>query len=270
MTSSLLINGQPADSLIASDRAIQYGDGVFTTIRIKDGELAFWSEHQRRLEQGLARLGIDFHEWDALGACSVKQAIGHSDAVLKILISRGSGGRGYLPPSPAKANWIISLHPMPSHYALWRQQGISLHLSPIQLAKQPLLAGIKHLNRLEQVLIRQHAQRQGWLDALVCDTDGMLVESSVANVFWRIGNTWYTPELSYAGVDGIMRQHLMRILQKQGDSLYQVRCAPSCLAQATQLLLCNSLMGVVPVTDFAGHQYSLNGLAQLNKECGFV
>ncbi|MBN7820623.1 aminodeoxychorismate lyase [Bowmanella yangjiangensis] len=270
MTSSLLVNGQPADQLAVTDRATQYGDGVFSTLRIKDGELQFWQAHLDRLKTGLERLGIDFSCWDRLQDCCVEQAIGHSEGVLKILISRGSGGRGYLPPSPAQATWILSLHPMPVHYALWRQQGITLQLSPLQLAKQPLLAGIKHLNRLEQVLIRQHAEAQGWQDALVCDTDGMLVESSVANLFWQVGNSWYTPDLHFAGVDGIMRQQLVKALELRGDQVYQVRSAPSCLLQAEQLLLCNSLMGVVPVNSYAGHFYHKDDVAQLNKECGFV
>ncbi len=267
MTANMLINGQPHTHLPAADRAFQYGDGVFTTIRVKEGMPEFWPLHKQRLQQGLERLGMVFSQWQQVSQSVHDLASTHVGAVVKVLISRGEGGRGYLPPQQMQANWIVSQHPLPEHYADWRLQGISLGQSEIQLARQPLLAGIKHLNRLEQVLIRQHVHQQGWDDALVCDTDNMLVETSVANLFWQLGHCWYTPDLQFAGVEGVIRRLLIDHLQHKGHQVHQVRATSQVLMQASSVLICNSLMGIVPVRQIGEQVYPMDTARQLNKEC---
>ncbi|GAB3016407.1 aminodeoxychorismate lyase [Bowmanella dokdonensis] len=257
MDITTLINGRPAVQLAVADRATQYGDGLFTTVRVKNGCLQHWSLHLARLKQGLLRLNIDFSKWRQLQDCAFSLAKEQSEGVLKVLISRGEGGRGYLPAEQGTPNWILTLHPLPGQYQDWREKGIALQKSQISLAKQPLLAGLKHLNRLEQVMIKQEIAAQGWQDALVCDTDKMLVETSVANLFWQTGNQWYTPSLRYAGVKGVMRKCLLDALSRQGVSVIRVRMRAEVLFDASLVCITNSLMGVVPVRSILDHQYDV-------------
>lgn len=235
-----------------ADRALQYGDGCFTTIAYRNSQLEHFDAHIKRLKKACQVLFIEFEAWHSLIASvhqSLKQPVpATADCVIKIIISRGQGGRGYSPQGCDNPNFIISQHVMPSHYQQWQSAGIPLTISPIKLAKQPLLAGIKHLNRLEQVLIKQALLATDYLDALVCDTENILIESSIANVFWYENNTWFTPSVNDCGVAGVMRQTLLDVFKTKGVIVKQTQRAITDLAGIEEMFLCNSLMKVVPVT----------------------
>ncbi|CAH0533034.1 Aminodeoxychorismate lyase [Vibrio stylophorae] len=249
------INGQPASQVNARDRALHYGDGCFTTAQMCHGTILDWSSHLARLQDHCQRLWISFDEWSALESCCQRIAHERQQGVLKVLISRGSGGRGYSPQGCDAPMWLVQTSELPSHYEQWRQQGVRLGLSEVSLARQPLLAGIKHLNRLEQVLIKQALLATDWDDALVCDTVGHIIETSMANVFWRIGNILYTPKLDQAGVAGIMRAKVLGQCAFLGVECQQV-CEPiSALTMADELMICNALLGVAPVQQFEQRMY---------------
>jgi 4-amino-4-deoxychorismate lyase len=163
------------------------------------------------------------------------------------MITRGEGGRGYSPEGAVNPNFIITLHAIPAHYTLWHTKGIKLTISPITLASQPLLAGIKHLNRLEQVLVKQALVQTGYDDAIVCDTQQQIIETSVANLFWYKDNVWYTADLSKSGVEGVMRNHVLEVMQQKGIECQVVKQDVSVLFDAQELFVCNSLMMLVPV-----------------------
>lgn len=246
----MIINGQPATQLDLTDRSIQYGDGCFTTIATSNGKVVHWDLHLRRLQRSVQRLFIDFEKWQELKHNVDKLAQSNDKCVIKIILTRGSGGRGYGVNGVSHSNYILTVHQMPTHYADWQTSGISLGLSPIQLSKQPLLAGIKHLNRLEQVLIKRDLEQKQFDDAIVCDTDGMVVESSVANVFWRKGNSWFTPDLYYSGVEGVMRNLVLAYFDSKRLPVDKVRANLETFKQADEIFICNSLMGIVPVKSF--------------------
>lgn len=247
----MIVNGHYTSQLNLADRATQYGDGCFTTIAVSAGKLEYWSEHLQRLHSSCARLHIEFTRWieleDNLHTLAEKKGQG----VLKVIISRGEGGRGYGLKGVGLATYIITEHDMPTHYRGWQQAGIKLNVSPIQLAKQPLLAGLKHLNRLEQVMIKRHLEQSVFDDCLVTDTDSMLVESSAGNLFWRQGDIWYTPELTSCGVEGVMRNQLFELIRQQDDQVQQIRATLDILQEADEVLVCNCLMKIVPVTSFS-------------------
>ncbi|ALT00401.1 hypothetical protein AT746_08975 [Lacimicrobium alkaliphilum] len=262
----MLINGQPQNSLSAADRAVQYGDGIFTTIKVADGKPEHWPLHYQRLIKGLQILGIDFDSWDKVQDAINGLADEAQNAVLKLLISRGQGGRGYQTPKTQQPLWILTLHPMPEHYQQWQEQGVELGISEIQLARQPKLAGIKHLNRLEQVLVKLHAPEQGPEDMLVCDTQNMMVECSAANLFWQTNGLWYTPDLHHAGVAGVMRQRVLEHFEGRGCPVIQVQAPPTALTQAQAVFICNSLMGIVPVKRFGQAEFAIDKIRQLARE----
>ncbi len=169
-----LINGLEQDTLPASDRATQFGDGCFTTARILEGDVCLLDAHLRRLQDACQTLLIPFTQWEILEHEMRQLASGKTSGVLKVIISRGSGGRGYSGAACQHPTRILSVSAYPAHYARWREEGVTLTLSPVRLGRNPMLAGLKHLNRLEQVLIRTHLEQTDADEALVLTAKGSL------------------------------------------------------------------------------------------------
>lgn len=241
------INGVEQNLISASDRSVQFGDGCFTTARVSHGQVVWLDKHILRLQQATERLLMPAVNWNALTQEMVDAGNHTEEGVLKVIISRGSGGRGYSGTACQHPTRIISLSDYPAHYHSWRERGVSLALSPVPLARNPLLAGLKHLNRLEQVLIRAHLEHTTADEALVLDTEGMLVECCAANIFWRKNGVIFTPDLSQSGVDGIMRQQIMACLEAHGRRVEIVAQPPGVLAEADEVVICNALMPLLPV-----------------------
>ncbi len=243
----MIVNGWQQQHIEIADRAFQYGDGCFTTMAFRNGHLEFFDAHIERLKWACKTLYIDFDKWSELERCMVNSLKSTADCVVKVIITRGEGGRGYSPVGAAQPSFIITQHTIPSHYSLWQTDGIKLTISPITLACQPLLAGIKHLNRLEQVLVKQALAQTSYDDAIVCDTQQKIIETSVGNLFWYKDNVWYTADLSGSGVEGVMRNHVLAVMQEKGLECRVVKQDVSVLFSAQELFVCNSLMVLVPI-----------------------
>ncbi|EPA9109386.1 aminodeoxychorismate lyase [Serratia liquefaciens] len=250
------INGQQHDALAPSDRGLQFGDGCFTTARVVEGKIDLLPWHIERLQQSAQRLMLPACDWDALEYEMVRAAESIPQGVVKAILTRGSGGRGYSPKGCEHPTRIVSRSAYPMHYLQWREQGISLALSPVTLARHPLLAGLKHLNRLDQVLIRAHLDQTAADEALVLDTAGMLVECCAANLFWRKGKAVFTPDLSQAGVAGLMRRRVIELLAGSRYSLHYVSEPLETLADAEEVLVSNALMPLLPVNIAQSWHYS--------------
>lgn len=246
----MIITNSTTNTVSANERALLYGDGCFTTMAVSNGHVELWHLHLARLQNSCKHLGIQFDEWQLLGDKTFDIAKHNPNAVIKILISRGEGGRGYDPTGVLNCKAIISIHDKPSHYLSWQQNGVELSLSDITLARQPLLAGIKHLNRLEQVLIKQNMVGFACDDVVVCDTMGSIIETSVGNLFWRKNHSWFTPKLDNCGVDGVMRNFLFEYFKENNIQLNQIDSDIDELIGADEIFMCNSLMKVVPVSRF--------------------
>lgn len=257
------VNGESRDVVAASDRAVQFGDGCFTTARIRSGEVELFSAHVERLQQGCERLLITGVDWPLLHDEMLRAAAGREEGVLKAIVTRGGGGRGYSAAGCGAPTRIVSVSAYPAHYHALRETGARLAISPIPLSKNPLLAGIKHLNRLEQVLIRTQLEQTGADEALVLDTDAMLVECCAANFFWRIGEQVFTPDLTASGVNGIQRQQVMRRVIELGFTLREVRTGVEALAEAEEVLITNALMPVLPVRQIEARHFSSRHLFRL-------
>ncbi|WP_018981478.1 aminodeoxychorismate lyase [Salinimonas chungwhensis] len=228
-----------------NDRAANYGDAVFTTMSVVNGQVALFNRHVERLRRDASKLGVK------LDTCQLSRAVSEqarvlSSGTLKLLISAGQGGRGYARDKQSQPCLYFSHHPVPLFYDNWRTTGISLALSSVKLSRQPLLAGLKHCNRLEQVLIKQTIPDYAD-DVLVCDQCDNIIEASAANLFWLKNDRWCTPSLAYCGVAGVMREFLLSFLQDQG---HKVECGNFSLKEAEQasaMLISNALMQIVPV-----------------------
>lgn len=250
-----VINGMKQAHLPASDRAIQFGDGCFTTARIVAGQVCLLDAHLQRLQAACEKLFIAFTQWQELQGEMVEQAQGVERGVLKVIISRGSGGRGYSAADCLHPVRILSVSAYPAHYDRWRSEGISLELSPIRLGRNPQLAGIKHLNRLEQVLIRTHLEQTTADEALVLDSDGVITECCAANLFWRRGGEVFTPRMDQAGVNGLMRQFCLQQLAHSGFNVVEVNEREAALTGVDEIVVCNALMPVVPVRQYGSQRF---------------
>jgi len=250
------INGIRQPTLAATDRGLQFGDGCFTTAAVRQGKIVLLESHLQRLRQGCERLWIGGVDWHQLEAEMVAAAHQQALAVLKVIISAGSGGRGYSRQGCGEPTRIVSLAPWPQHYAGLQQRGASLRISPIRLARNAQFAGLKHLNRLEQVMIRAHLDQTDADEALVLDTEGWVVECCAANLFWRQGSQIFTPDLSASGVDGIMRRSLMAQLAATGQACQVVQSEPAQLLAADEVVICNALMPVLPVRQIEAVQFT--------------
>jgi len=198
----------------------------------------------------------------------VELARGNERGVLKVIISRGSGGRGYSAANCLHPVRILSVSGYPAHYDGWRREGITLELSPVQLGRNPHLAGVKHLNRLEQVLIRTHLEQTDADEALVLDSEGFVTECCAANLFWRNGKDIFTPRLDQAGVNGLMRQFCLQQLAHSGYRVVEVHAREAVLAEADEMVVCNALMPVVPVRQYGSQRFSSRELyAFLAPQC---
>ena len=239
----MLINGESVSSVALNDRAFAYGDGLFETIRYCNGRLLFEDLHLQRLMHGCARLGLNCDT--AALEREIERALqmsAHPDGILKIIVSRGSGGRGYRPPQQG-ANRILTLHPLPEHSSP-PEHGIKAYLCHQRLAVDGQLAGIKHLNRLEQVLAAGEWQDGEVMEGLMLDADGYVTEGTRSNLFFVKGNRLHTPDLSRCGIDGIMRQVLLQRYQSRAETGYYTLAD---LHMADEVFVSNSVIGVWPL-----------------------
>lgn len=239
----MLINGESCASVALNERALAYGDGLFETIRYCNGRLLFEDLHLQRLARGCAHLQLDYDARALEREIELAlQASVAPDGILKIIISRGSGGRGYRPPRQV-ASRILTLHPLPDH-STPPEQGIKAFLCRQRLAVGGSLAGIKHLNRLEQVLAAGEWPDDRFSEGLMLDIDAYVTEGTRSNLFFVRNGRLHTPDLSRCGIDGIMRQVL---LQRYGESAETGFYTLTDLHMADEVFVSNSVIGVWPL-----------------------
>ncbi|MDY6828033.1 MAG: aminodeoxychorismate lyase [Pseudomonadota bacterium] len=243
-----LVNGEIASSLSFRDRGLAYGDGVFETIRYQGTRAPLIGFHLDRLATGLARLGFPEATVPVV-ANDVQRLAGDllpdDQVVLKVQVTRGAGARGYAWTTQSSPTRILSLSLAPELAAGTRL--LAVRRCRQQLALQPALAGIKHLNRLEQVLARGEWQDEDIDEGILLDTHGCVVEAVASNLFWLAGGTVYTPDLSAAGVAGVMRRFVMEHLGAASIEVCEVRVGWEALQAAEAIWLTNAVRGVQPV-----------------------
>lgn len=242
------VNGLPQTHISLGDRSFQYGDGCFTTIKTKKGELEHWQAHVERMEACLKTLHIPSPDWSQVFDWVMKAVLNDELAGVKIHISRGTGGRGYSPSGIEGPVVTISNFAFPSHYSSWQENGVPLGVCETRLGIQPLLAGHKHNNRIEQVLAKAEIEGTEFTDAVTLNVQNHVIETTMANLFWVKDKKVYTPDLSLSGVAGVMRRKVLEFLQTNGYPVQVATFELSDLLNADEVLMCNSLLGVAPVS----------------------
>tara|TARA_Y100001956_G_scaffold81552_2_gene99444 strand:- start:2917 stop:3720 length:804 start_codon:yes stop_codon:yes gene_type:complete len=261
-----LLNGELSDSVPLSDRSFQYGDGCFTTMLTVDGQIQHWPKHIERMNACLEALGIELPDWNLIEQWLNRMVRPEAKAGLKLHISRGEGGRGYSPTQVTSSNVTISAFPFPSHYEQWCQGGIELGVCRKRLGINPLLAGHKHNNRLEQILLKADIEQQGFVDGVALDWNGKVVETTMANLFWWKGDTLHTPLLVSAGVAGVMRKVVLEVASDLDISIQQSEYSLEELLGAEEIFITNSILGIAPVSAIGEQTFLIGNITRTIQE----
>lgn len=258
----ILINGNPEHCIETSDRGLQYGDGLFETIAVKQGRPVNFQTHLQRLQLGCERLFIPCPALDLLTR-EVDRVIENSPpAVLKIIVTRGSGGRGYRQPEFINPTRIISLHPFPDFPNTYKEQGINARFCESRLGINSTLAGIKHLNRLEQILARAEWSDNGIQEGLMSDCLGRVIEGTMSNLFFVKSKTLYTSPITHSGVAGVMRGIVIELARRHGVMVKQEYFDQAQLLAADELFVTNSVIGIWPVKQLDKQKFSVGSITQ--------
>jgi len=245
------VDGQPATSVPALDRGLQFGDGVFETLRCEDAQPLWLEEHLQRLRTGCLRLGIDWQQERAARNELLAAAAHAPRGLLKLIVTRGDArARGYAPQGDERCRRILLRYELDR--SAQSTAPLRVGLSTVPLAENPRLAGIKHLNRLEQVLAQQEARQEGWDEALMCTCAGQLISGSMSNVWLWLHGRLVTPALDAAGVAGVTRRVVLARAARTGTAVVVRTVARTEVQDASSIYLSNVRLGLVPVADLAG------------------
>lgn len=246
------VNGKLVAGVAPTNRGFAYGDGIFRTMRLLDGELVDWPLHYQTLVADCSKIQMvcpsaellmqEFKYFMASAEADTRLA-----SVIKIIITRGEGARGYAPPAICEPTRVFVQSPMPVYPPEIYTQGVALYTCQTRLAYQPVLAGIKHLNRLENVLARAELKDPHFFDGLLLDYDDQVIEAVSGNLFIRKADAVLTPALDSCGVAGVMRQKILDWYKTQGQAVTVAPIDKAALLDADAVVVVNSVYGILQV-----------------------
>jgi len=255
------VDGQPADALSLKDRGLAYGDGLFETIAVRGGQLVLLERHLQRLAEGCSRLALAA-DHGLIRAELVAYAAVLGDGVLKLILTRGDSQRGYAFDPGAVPRRILQGNPQARYPGVNAEHGVRLFPCVTRLSSQPLLAGLKHLNRLEQVLARAEWQGPECAEGLMLDLDGRVIEGVFSNVFIVRDGVLLTADLRRCGVAGVMRGELLFQAKSLGIPTEITDISLEQLQQADEVFVCNSVYGIWPVNAYAALSWPVGPLTR--------
>lgn len=241
------VNGEAGDTLAVADRGLGYGHGVFETMRLHDARIPLWRYHRERLMAGATRLGIAIDRQQVDGELERALAVMPAAGVIKLILTGGTGPRGYRHDPQTPPTRIIQWSPAPP----MDNTAVTLQLCEYRLPLNPRLAGLKHLNRLDQVMAAAEVNKGR--EGLLLDADGRVTEALSHNLFARVDGQWLTPPLAGAGVAGVMRRFLLEsVFPSAGIDVQETALFVDGIAEAGELFICNSVVGIRPVAALSG------------------
>jgi 4-amino-4-deoxychorismate lyase len=248
----MLINGLPGDQISANDRGLMYGDGVFRTVLLRSGKLLHWQQHYLKLKSDCEAIGIECPSSSLLDA-DLKQLLNDQfDGVVKVIVTRGIGSRGYTPPVSPNATRIVYLSPLPVYPQSNASAGICMHICSIRLGHQPRLSKIKHLNRLENVLAASEWTDTNIAEGLLMDQTGCVIEATRSNLFLVKSGALYTPDLSNCGVAGLQRERVLSWARNNNIKFSVTSLTMSDVIESDEIFIVNSVIGLWPVREMQG------------------
>jgi 4-amino-4-deoxychorismate lyase len=258
-----LLDGQPALAVPVLDRGLHYGDGLFETIACRNGQACFLELHLQRLAEGCARLNIRFEEFSALAAKLRELAATQPRSIIKLILTRGSATtRGYGPRGDERAHTVILQYRWPPEAPAPWQLGVMARTAAGRVGENPLLAGLKHLNRLEQVLIRAEWTDPLIQEALIFSSSGWLVSGTMSNVFLVRDGRIMTPAITHAGIRGVMRRVVIGAAQRGGLEVAEMALDAAALHAAEEIFLTNARIGIWPVRALDGRDRTVGPITR--------
>lgn len=258
----ILVDGIESATIPADDRGLAYGDGVFRTLALRNGRPQWWPHHFARLAADCRALMLQPPAEQDCREDIRKLALGLPDCAVRITVTRGSGGRGYEMPQPAAARRIVSASMLPAPPERFYLEGAHIRYCTQTLAHQAALAGIKHLNRLENVLARAEWTDPDIAEGLLCDAAGNVIEGTRCNLFIVEGGDLVTPGLEQCGVAGVTRGLIMTAAAGHGVACRTEAISRARLEASDAVLLANSLIRVWPVARIGSRQWRDFGVAR--------
>lgn len=253
----VLINGvaQPSDQALLPqprvsplDRGLHFGDGLFETIACRRGRARFLSLHLERLMAGCERLRIDLGNPGELRRSLEGVAAAADTSLIKLIVTRGEAvARGYARSGSETATRIVLRYPWPKENPAAQREGVSVRFATLRLGENPALAGMKHLNRLEQVLARSETPAEDAAELLLFSRSGHVISGTMSNLFSVQDNRLRTPRVDLCGVAGVMRRVVLREARKAGIAAEEATLSADDLAHADELFLTNARIGIWPV-----------------------
>ncbi len=255
---AVLINGttvnDAAHAISVEDRGLSYGDGLFETMRLHAGAVCFLNKHLARLQLGCQRLGIAMPQEVLLRQDIELLTRDHQEGIVKLIVTRGAGGRGYRAATAIDATRIAMLYPVTNGN---QRDGITVRWCATRLGRNPLLAGIKHLNRLEQVLAQNEWHDQRVAEGLLLDTEGELICATASNVFIVTDGVLSTPDLRFSGIRGVMRAAVVAAAGKENLVVEERALWPEDFLNASEVFLTNAVRGIRPVIALDERRWSV-------------
>ena len=266
-THTYLINGDFNQAISPLDRGFAYGDGIFRTMVMRGGLPVNWPLHYQKLVADCAAIGrvcpsAELLMSDFLQLFSIEDIDSKKQEVAKIMITRGEGERGYKPPAVTTPTRVIIRSAMPQYAKESYAGGVQLHVCNTRLSSQVKLAGVKHLNRLENILARMEWRDEGVFDGVLLDQQGNVIECTMSNIFARFDKVLVTPDLSECGVAGITRQRICDVSSALNLTAEVAPLSLSRMLQADELIICNSLYGVFQVSKIGDTTWGQQALAK--------
>ena len=238
-----LINGSFDHTISPLDRGFAYGDGIFRTLVMREGSPENWPLHYQKLVADCSAIGIVCPSPELLMNDLQQLFLLDETAVAKIIVTRGEGNRGYTPPAITAPMRVVIKSPMPQYPETRFVDGVNLTVCETRLALQPRLAGIKHLNRLENVLARMEWHSPDIADGIFLDINDNVIECTAANIFARFGDILITPNLTQCGVAGVTRQRIIEFAHTLALTTVVENLSLEKLFMADEVIICNSLYG---------------------------
>ncbi|MHB8423707.1 MAG: aminodeoxychorismate lyase [Gammaproteobacteria bacterium] len=258
------VNGIASVVIDVFDRGLQYGDGLFEVMAVKDGRILLEEYHLQSLADGCERLFIPQVPVKLLRRELQSAAEGQAQGVLRLILTRGSGDRGYRPSPHAQVTRILSRHAWPTYSSGWEDRGIHVRICDTHLGHNRRLAGLKHLNRLEQVLAqREWSEQDNIQEGLMLDDEGSVIGGTMSNVFaWLSHGVLATPSLRLAGVGGVLRRYILERAEQGGMQTRVASLSLAELMQAREIFVCNSIIGVWPVVAIGHWKYAVGSVTR--------
>ncbi|MFA5172343.1 MAG: aminodeoxychorismate lyase [Sulfuriferula sp.] len=240
----ILVNGDACAQVAANDRGLSYGDGVFRTMLMQAGKVQNWSLHYAKLADDCARLALTCPDKSLFESDISFLSSSNLSGVIKLMVTRGVGQRGYAPQPAASVTRISMWSTMPQHADDIIHDGIRARWCQLRLGRQPLLAGVKHLNRLENVLARAEWQDADILEGLLSDEAGNVICGTMSNIFVIKGRYLYTPDLSACGIAGVTRARVLDGAASLGLMVKVTALSVADVLAADEVMVTNSVIGI--------------------------